>query len=495
MGRMVGRRFRPRFEPATASEEVADDSLQPAGFGSIFAVLFATAILSHVANQGATGRLLGTPAISDPWYWLVLVAAAAVLLRPRSGALLGFAALACVMAVAGQAPNLANHWLLAGLLAATIVVSVVRTRSGLRPASSDTIVSDAAPALRTVFLIAYSAAAIAKLNTTFLDPAHSCAVSLATTVAGFWGLPAPEAPGTLRLLIAMTVIAELAVPVLLLVPRTRAFGIVFTMGLHLVMSNSGDVYVLDFHAFVTACLALFAAASFTDQWAQLRRAMDRQAPHALKVLRSRLTQVGIPVVLVAYLGFRGDLVGQDGFPGLTWFLLLLWWGSVFVATTVALWRSRSKDAQRPKVPSARSLGHGLIIALLALNVASPYIGLKTMNSFTMFSNLRTELGESNHLFLPRLEVFDVQDDFVAIIEADDSYLAAFADSGQLIHMSTVRNRLAADPDQGIHLVRGEQVIEVDQASDMPDLVTPNWAERHLMHYRPLHVSGVQPCRA
>ena len=481
-------------EVASSYVEVGDRAAPATGPGSIFVVLFASAVLSHVANQGVVGRLFGTPAMTDPWYWLVLIAAATVLLRPRSGTLLGLFALACVIAVVAHVPRLANHWLLVGILAAAMLVSVWRTRSGVRPASSDTIVADAAPALRTLFLVAYSAAAIAKLNTTFLDPAHSCAVSLATSVTGFWGLPAPEAPGTLQAIIIGTVVAELAVPLLLLVPRTRQFGIAFTLLFHLAMSSSGDVRVLDFHGVVTACLLLFALGSFTAQWAQLSDAMRRQAPQVLQLLRSRQSRIGIPVLLVAYLGGRGDLVGHDGFPALTWYLLLLWWSAVLVLMLIALWRSRTGGTRMSGPPAWRSVGHALVIGLLVINVASPYIGLKTMSSFTMFSNLRTELGESNHLFLPRLGMFNLQDDFVTIVDAEDPYLAGFVGSDQRLHMSTVRIRLEQDPEQSIHLVRGEQVMEVDRAADVPEL-SPSWAERHLLNYRPWHTSGNQPCRA
>jgi hypothetical protein len=58
--------------------------------------------------------------------------------------------------------------------------------------------------------------------------------------------------------------------------------------------------------------------------------------------------------------------------------------------------------------------------LVALNALTPYVGLKTQNAFTMYSNLQTEQGVWNHLFLPEaMRVFELQDDLVEIVNADD----------------------------------------------------------------------------
>jgi hypothetical protein len=65
------------------------------------------------------------------------------------------------------------------------------------------------------------------------------------------------------------------------------------------------------------------------------------------------------------------------------------------------------------------------LALVVLNGTSQYLGLKTETAFTMYSNLRTEAGYNNHLFLPALRVAGFQDDVVEVLETDLPELERF----------------------------------------------------------------------
>ncbi|HEV2819506.1 MAG TPA: hypothetical protein VGW11_03270, partial [Solirubrobacteraceae bacterium] len=63
------------------------------------------------------------------------------------------------------------------------------------------------------------------------------------------------------------------------------------------------------------------------------------------------------------------------------------------------------------------------IGLLVLNGLSPYLGLKTESSFTMFSNLKTEGGYWNHAFIPEaVKVFPYQDQLVRVTDSNDPVL-------------------------------------------------------------------------
>ena len=76
-----------------------------------------------------------------------------------------------------------------------------------------------------------------------------------------------------------------------------------------------------------------------------------------------------------------------------------------LATTAAVVLLRSGRPFRYR-PGFLRLAHPvwwLGPALIFVNAVSPYIGLKTQNSFTMYSNLQTENGRWNHaLLLPEL---------------------------------------------------------------------------------------------
>jgi hypothetical protein len=85
---------------------------------------------------------------------------------------------------------------------------------------------------------------------------------------------------------------------------------------------------------------------------------------------------------------------------------------------------------RAPEPGSRTFrpGHvvfAVAVVLLVVNAASPYLGLKTRFSFTMFSNLQTEPGRWNHVIVPEaVRVFNLQQGLVRFDEISDPRLAA-----------------------------------------------------------------------
>ena len=82
------------------------------------------------------------------------------------------------------------------------------------------------------------------------------------------------------------------------------------------------------------------------------------------------------------------------------------------------------------------------VALTLLSAASPYLGLKTMTSLAMYSNLGTEGDHWNHLLIPRsVKVFGFQDDLIEITASSDPIYQAIADSRKLLPRFELRRRL------------------------------------------------------
>jgi hypothetical protein len=77
-----------------------------------------------------------------------------------------------------------------------------------------------------------------------------------------------------------------------------------------------------------------------------------------------------------------------------------------------------------------------------LNGLCPYLGLKTETSFAMYSNLRTEAGQSNHLIVRKpLSLADYQTNLVRIVDSSDEVLAKAAAQGLPIPLIEVRKRI------------------------------------------------------
>jgi hypothetical protein len=132
--------------------------------------------------------------------------------------------------------------------------------------------------------------------------------------------------------------------------------------------------------------------------------------------------------------------------------------------------------------------------LVLLNGACPYLDLKTTTAFSMFSNLRTEDGHNNHLFLPRLPLFGYQDDLVEVLEANDPRLAGLARSGDLLPWFEFR-RIASttQPSTRIHCRRnGEERLlsRDDDSAESQEAFTPHsWWLAKLLVFRPIRPFG------
>ncbi len=84
--------------------------------------------------------------------------------------------------------------------------------------------------------------------------------------------------------------------------------------------------------------------------------------------------------------------------------------------------------------------------VLVVNSLSPYVGLKTESSFTMFSNLHTEGGRWNHLFIPEaVRIFPYQDDLVRIVASNDRALEASTRNGQRLVRFELERYLRSHP--------------------------------------------------
>lgn len=117
--------------------------------------------------------------------------------------------------------------------------------------------------------------------------------------------------------------------------------------------------------------------------------------------------------------------------------------------------------------------------LVVLNAASPYLGLKTMYSIAMYTNLRTEPGLWNHLLVPEsFRVFDLQDGLVQLVSSDDPErvegIEEFDDAQvlpaarQFDGVPRVASPVADDPVLGGSLSAAERVLAGFRAIPLDD---------------------------
>ena len=362
-------------------------------------------------------------------HFVVIVAALWVMGRPTSVTRFLLMLAAEVVAVALDLPYVGDHTLLVLVTGACVLGDVgwtgLLTRGLPEPGA---LFERIAPFLRVQLLILYLFAALAKMNTAFFDPRLSCAASMSRQVVWFdprflegsWPI-VPAIWGTVGI--------EAALPVLLAVPRTRVLGVMVGLAFHTVLAFAGNV------PFSALALALYVAFLPPDTPSRLR-VWGVDHPGVLRWTRRAWRWGGSPVAVVLAVGCwvgGGAVFGHQPAAGGALFpttlRLVVVLGVIFLGMLLIAGRARGRHSHSStSAPGARRLEHPVFIAgmlLLVLNGLSPYLGLKTESTFTMFSNLRTEDGYWNHLFLPdAIRVFGYQNEPVSISGSNDPALLA-----------------------------------------------------------------------
>jgi len=458
-----------------------------------FACLWAGSHILHAWHKG--GSELDQP-LMNPWLIAVLVAGFWLLAKPSSASRLALLALVQLTAFTVEFPFVANHWTIAAFVNAGILCSFwIQRRRGA--AGIHDVVEHVAPYGRVAFFIGYGAASLAKLNTTFFDPVKSCALALIEPIGTWLGFAVPQ-DGAGYAVIGGVALVELSIPLLLLAPRTRTIGIILAAVFHLLLAATPVVLVMDFTALILALLALFAPEKIGRRILQEGRALAERWPflHSIEPHRS-LVIYGASGFLLALAIGRGAAFGVSAWVYLTWLVLLMYGALVATIGVFLVCTASRASGSNAAIGAQRRLGpvHAVLVLALLLNASSPYLGLKTTSSFTMFSNLRTEAIGTNHLFLPRLPVRTYQDDLVEVLDSSNPTLAAFAGSGQLITFHEFRRILTDDPNASVSFVRDGTTVSVGAASEEPSLVSLPPLQAKLLHFRSVAADGQPICQA
>ena len=448
-----------------------------------FAVFAFTWAVAGLVHNGSTGDLF-RPSVDIAF----TLAAWAVVLNPRSVARVAVMVLMLAPSIHAHAPYITNHWTVytfgTAWMAVGLIVSGVRGRA---LPSGEALLAYLAPALRIATFIIYFWVVFHKLNETFFVPELSCATEMYGWLAAKFFLP--DGAWTAPFAIWGTLIAEAAIPLLLLYRPTRVMGVLFGLVFHTMLGVNG---FFNFTVVVTALYSLFLDQETFDRIADLREIdwIDRAARtlHAIAVHPATLW-VGAGAFIVAM--FVPGFVGWDAVQARTicrystevvWLLYTICVGSLLA---LAWWKARSP--LRP-VAGFRLRGIAWAVAVVFIaNGLSPYLGFKTENSFAMFSNLRTEGPYWNHYFVPRsFRVLSFQDDLVEVIASSDPGLERISGTERRMVFHSFHRHVSERPDISVRYRHAGVVHDVPRVADDPVLSVPPpaWQVRWLW-FRPV----------
>jgi hypothetical protein len=466
------RRLIVRFTPSQAD----------ASRFKIFAVLWAIAILSHSFSYGSKLRLDEV---------ILFFMAFVVIFRPGFLPIFLVLAGAQVVLAYRDLPNISNHYLFEMLVNLTILTAalclMVDRRS--RHISSDDLYHVFAPVVRIEAVILYFFVVLHKLNTGYLNSETSCAAEMYLRFVHTY----PLFPATEWAKIAAmygSIIVEAAIGLLLFSRRLWLAGIVIGIVFHTLLAlEPGNVF-FNFTTMLFALFFLFTPDNFIEALyetlASLNRFWTMVASHTLSRLLSRAVVYALIPALLFVLTFRRDLA-----PSLTSTHARIVWMVYAVCLAVifafAVRRMPPSSELRKGWYTLRYAVLALLPAAVIFNGMMPYLGLKTETSFAMFSNLYTEGGVSNHLFIPASwQLWDYQRDLVTVLDTSDRGLLDRAQSGWRWTYFEFRDLMRANPTRNIVYEYQGAVISLAEARENPDFVTPHPSLlRKLLYFRPV----------
>src|SRR5688572_22567470 len=221
---------------------------------AVFNILWAAGHLAHLLRKGEH---------TQPASWAVLTCCVLVCAAPRSRARMVALAVSQLWMLFANMPFADNHMYLMGFVnagfVAAFVAALLHRDGGTGGGENVTkFATTAASWARLTLLVAYGAAAVAKLNRGFFDATNSCAVVMFYDAVRAFGVRRPFFPGWIEALMPCVIAAtELLIPPLLLFRSSRVAGVVIAVVFHLCMSLSPTSTAIDFTLVLFALLFLF----------------------------------------------------------------------------------------------------------------------------------------------------------------------------------------------------------------------------------------------
>lgn len=457
----------------------------------VFSCLWAFATLFHMAQSDSFNSMLH--------YALLTLAAVHVIFRPSS--VLGFVVLLSLQLhdVFFKLPAVSNHWIFTTFVDLTMLQALLYLILKKKTFQVDAgeWLETFAPVVRIEVIILYFYVVFHKLNSGFFSTDVSCASYFVNAQVNGAAFSVP--PLLLSLGAYATIFIETLIPLLLCFRAIRNWGVLIGLLFHGMLGFNPLNGFYDFSSMIFAVYFLFAGPQVVRNIPMLWDEFKAKKPFAQvnlsKFSYTRLV-VAIGVLLVALSAVNVLTKVMHNHK-----LYFFWLG---YSLLVVLLFIRSMVAGRNKRVSERrhffSLPHWsffLLPLLVFFNGLSPYIGLKTEASFAMFSNLRTENGETNHYIMPAsLQVFDYQQDMVEVVSSSDRFMQKLARTQQLMNYYKFRDYVGRRRPASLEYIYKGKVYTFRAAEAKPDnallQANPYWF-RKLMHFREISKSAQEPC--
>lgn len=335
--------------------------------------------------------------------------------------------------------------------------------------------------------VVYLWAGLHKLNWDFLNADVSCANQAVADQLGFFFAGAEPFAKSLTFLPYLVIVAQLSFEPLLMFSKTFLFGVTGALLFHFLLSPLGFVH------FASIPLAIFF----------LNWIFRKNLPEHEKELWFKGARIYIAAQIAVGLAGALRFLIPIG-PVIFWAQLVIW-AAAAALFAGRLWRTRKMYGTGLDVTPPLG-GAAAVPIAAALIGSSNYLGLGTSNSFSMFSNLRTEGSEWNHLFFPRaMRLFHYQDHIYYTDTIIEAYVGTVNDnprpdyglpSLEYYRLYDIWRTMVPLPKT--FLIRspypdGDPLIPIYDVLP-PDLKPYSYLEFKLLNFRPVQGPGPNRCR-
>ena len=325
--------------------------------------------------------------------------------------------IASVTYFVSQWPFVVNHVFIDTFMSLTMLAAFamiafryMNSRAQFSRQTAETWFVKFAPVCGAIFAFMYLSIIISKLNEGFFDLDISCLSGMIEEAQSNRALiSGPLSMFSVEFFFWFFIIAETALPIMLAFRRTRLAAFYFGVPFHVLLGLMGH---WPFSSFMLSLYVLVAMPTFRDF---LQALFDRLDDVRAKILPwapgSLVFSAAAALLLASIVVLK---------PSWIW---LMWTGVLCTLLMLAVFSEhlrhglfKGTGATPFWTPKPGLLWVALV--LVVMNSASPYIGLKTESNVAMYSNMRTEGGVNNHLFMPVVPLFGFQDDLVEIVDAN-----------------------------------------------------------------------------
>lgn len=445
---------------------------------SIFGSLFALFSIFHFFNY-----MLAYGRFPPEWDMIFIIFSAILLfLRPQSARLLWLLMFVSTVSAIVQAPVHSNHTIVRNFVVLGYWLSFFYAM--FRNLRWCDIFTNFTTAGQGSLLVMYFFGVFHKLNSDFLNPKTSCAVTL-------WrDMPKPlsliDNPVMHYLAIYGTFVVEGILIAMLFRRQTRHLAVVGGILFHLLLALSNYAMYISFTTLAIALHCLFL---------NEESALKIQNSSFMKAIKTRLMN---PAYLVAAFMLIMVLAVVGFFRQYTVVTLLML--PILLPFCYAIIRYGASD--KPLLMSearwpANTIGV-FLTTIFFINCWAPYLGLKSAQSVNMFANVRLEAGVSNHLIMRSPPgPFKYLDDVVTIDNPHGVARFTLPDpENHGVVYYEILAYLADNPEAKISFTRKgvayRDMTANKLASDIKNTLHPKWF-RKWFHFKNVELMQPEPC--